>query len=149
LRKVNLRLPKSQPLLEPSVGLKHLVLGRGSVRLRDQLPLTTTVGYRMRFLHSTGHRHKGDANNALFTRFTVDLIRDLRHPKVADSPESFITFGVLEEAERIVSMPSWEHFEQQSRDYRESIIPRDLAQGVSVEQTSTIGWRKYVGLGGP
>jgi transketolase len=68
---------------------------------------------------------------------------------VADSPESFITFGVLEEAERIVSMPSREHFEQQSRAYRESIIPRDLAQGVSVEQTSTIGWRKYVGLGGP
>jgi transketolase len=49
----------------------------------------------------------------------------------------------------MVSMPSWEHFEQQSRDYRENIISRDLAQRVSVEQTSTIGWRKNVGLGGP
>jgi transketolase len=49
---------------------------------------------------------------------------------------------------RVVSMPSWELFEQQSQDYRESIIPPDLARRVSVEQASTFGWRKYVGLGG-
>jgi hypothetical protein len=45
-------------------------------------------------LHSTGHLHKGDANNALFTRFTVDLLRDLRIPEEGGSPASFITFGV-------------------------------------------------------
>jgi transketolase len=49
---------------------------------------------------------------------------------------------------RVVSMPSWELFEQQSENYRESVIPPELATRVSVEQASTLGWRKYVGLGG-
>ena len=68
------------------------------VRLPDQLPLTAIVGYRMRFFHSTGQLHKGDANSALSPRFTGDLGGDLRHPEVAGSPESFITFGLLEKA---------------------------------------------------
>jgi hypothetical protein len=37
---------------------------------------------------------------------------------------------------RVVSMPSWELFEEQSQDYRESIISPDLAQRVLVEQAS-------------
>ena len=45
-------------------------------------------------------------------------------------------------------MPSWELFEQQSQEYRESVIPPDVTARVSVEQASTMGWRKYVGLGG-
>src|SRR3712207_2541122 len=49
---------------------------------------------------------------------------------------------------RVVSMPSWELFAQQSPEYRDSVIPPDLAARVSVEQASTLGWRKYVGLGG-
>jgi transketolase len=49
---------------------------------------------------------------------------------------------------RVVSMPSWELFEEQSQDYRESIIPPDLVARVLVEQASTLGWRKYVGLSG-
>jgi transketolase len=48
---------------------------------------------------------------------------------------------------RVVSVPSWELFEQQSQDYRESVISPDLAARVSVEQASTLGWREYVGLG--
>lgn len=49
---------------------------------------------------------------------------------------------------RVVSMPSWELFEQQSREYRESVIPPDVSARVSVEQASTIGWGKCVGLDG-
>jgi transketolase len=49
---------------------------------------------------------------------------------------------------RVVSMPSWEIFEQQSKEYRESVIPPDVTARVSVEQASTLGWRKYVGLDG-
>jgi transaldolase / glucose-6-phosphate isomerase len=72
------------------------------LRLRDQLPLTTTVGYGPRFLHFTGHLHKSDANNnVLFTRFTVDLLRDLRIPEEAGSPKSIITFGVLKKAQAL------------------------------------------------
>ena len=49
---------------------------------------------------------------------------------------------------RVVSMPSWELFEQQSREYRESVIPPEIAGRVSVEQASTFGWTRYVGLTG-
>jgi transketolase len=49
---------------------------------------------------------------------------------------------------RVVSMPSWELFAQQSQEYRDSVIPPDVTARVSVEQASTLGWRKYVGLDG-
>ncbi|MGH3087729.1 MAG: transketolase-like TK C-terminal-containing protein, partial [Rubrobacteraceae bacterium] len=49
---------------------------------------------------------------------------------------------------RVVSMPSWEIFEQQSKEYRESVIPPAVTARVSVEQGSTLGWRKYAGLEG-
>ena len=46
---------------------------------------------------------------------------------------------------RVVSMPSWELFEQQSQDYRDSVIPPGVTARVSVEQATTFGWSKYVG----
>ena len=49
---------------------------------------------------------------------------------------------------RVVSMPSWELFEQQGREYRDEVIPPDVTARVSVEQASTLGWRGYVGLDG-
>jgi transketolase len=49
---------------------------------------------------------------------------------------------------RVVSMPSWELFEQQDADYRESVLPRSVIARVSVEQASTFGWERYVGLRG-
>jgi hypothetical protein len=52
----------------------------------------------MRFFHSTDQLNKGDAKSELSTWFTGDLGGDLRHPEVAGSPESFITFGLLEKA---------------------------------------------------
>ena len=49
---------------------------------------------------------------------------------------------------RVVSMPSWEIFEHQSQEYRESVIPPDVTARVSVEQASTFGWARYTGLVG-
>jgi transketolase len=49
---------------------------------------------------------------------------------------------------RVVSMPSWELFEQQSEDYQESVIPPDVTARVSVEQASVFGWGRYVGTQG-
>lgn len=46
---------------------------------------------------------------------------------------------------RVVSMPSWELFEQQSPDYRDSVLPPDTTARVSVEQAGTFGWERYVG----
>jgi transketolase len=46
---------------------------------------------------------------------------------------------------RVISIPSWELFEQQSPEYRESVIPSQVTARVSVEQASTFGWTQYVG----
>jgi len=49
---------------------------------------------------------------------------------------------------RLVSMPSWELFERQSQDYRDSVIPPDVTARVAVEQASTFGWTQYTGRDG-
>jgi transketolase len=49
---------------------------------------------------------------------------------------------------RVVSMPSFELFERQSPEYRESVLPAAVTARVSVEQAATLGWARYVGLTG-
>lgn len=49
---------------------------------------------------------------------------------------------------RVVSMPSWELFEQQPQDYRDAVLPPSVTARVSVEQASTFGWERYVGPAG-
>ena len=49
---------------------------------------------------------------------------------------------------RIVSMPSWELFEHQSQEYRDSVLPPSVTARVAVEQASTFGWERYTGLTG-
>ena len=51
-------------------------------------------------------------------------------------------------AARVVSMPSWELFEQQDDAYRGSVLPPDVTRRVAVEQASTLGWERYTGLRG-
>ena len=46
---------------------------------------------------------------------------------------------------RVVSMPSWELFEQQNQSYRDGVLPPEVTARVSVEQASTFGWERYVG----
>jgi transketolase len=49
---------------------------------------------------------------------------------------------------RVVSMPSWELFEQQDAAYKESVFPSSVTARVSVEMASVFGWERYVGLKG-
>jgi transketolase len=49
---------------------------------------------------------------------------------------------------RVVSMPCWELFEHQPQAYRDEVLPPDVRARVSVEQASTFGWERYVGLDG-
>jgi transketolase len=46
---------------------------------------------------------------------------------------------------RVVSMPSWDLFEQQSADYRESVLPSTVTRRLAIEQGSTLGWERYIG----
>ncbi len=49
---------------------------------------------------------------------------------------------------RVVSMPSWELFERQSEEYRRTVLPPAVKARVAVEQASTFGWCRYVGIDG-
>jgi transketolase len=44
---------------------------------------------------------------------------------------------------RVVSMPSWELFDHQPKEYRDRVLPPDVRARVSVEQASTVGWQRY------
>jgi transketolase len=63
----------------------------------------------------------------------VDAFEELKHEGIAA---------------RVVSMPSWELFEQQDQEYRDHILPPDIRARVSVEMGSVIGWDRYVGASG-
>ena len=49
---------------------------------------------------------------------------------------------------RLVSMPSWDIFEHQTQDYRDSVLPPAVRARVAVEQASVFGWERYVGSSG-
>jgi transketolase len=49
---------------------------------------------------------------------------------------------------RVVSMPSWDIFENQTRKYRNTVLPPEVVARIAVEQASTFGWERYVGASG-
>ncbi len=49
---------------------------------------------------------------------------------------------------RVVSMPSMDVFEQQSDEYKESVLPKSVRKRVAIEALSDFGWGRYVGLDG-
>jgi transketolase len=49
---------------------------------------------------------------------------------------------------RVVSMPSWEIFDEQAQEYRDSVLPPSVKARLAVEQASTFGWERYVGGSG-
>jgi transketolase len=59
--------------------------------------------------------------------------------------EKLLTEGIRS---RVVSMPSWEIFEQQSEEYRDTVLPPSVKARVAVEQASSFGWERYVGTSG-
>jgi transketolase len=46
---------------------------------------------------------------------------------------------------RVVSMPSWDIFEHQTQEYRDSVLPPNVKARIGIEQASTFGWERYVG----
>ncbi|MGJ0492490.1 transketolase [Methylobacter sp.] len=49
---------------------------------------------------------------------------------------------------RVISMPSWELFEAQSQEYRDSVLPPSVKARVAVEAASSFGWERYAGSDG-
>jgi transketolase len=51
-------------------------------------------------------------------------------------------------AARVISMPSWELFEAQPQDYKNTVLPENVTARVAIEAGATQGWHKYVGMNG-
>lgn len=49
---------------------------------------------------------------------------------------------------RVVSVPSWEIFREQSAAYQESVLPKSIRERITVEAASTLGWERFAGLDG-
>jgi transketolase len=62
-----------------------------------------------------------------------------------DAHEKLLAAGVRS---RVVSMPSWDIFDHQSQNYRDSVLPPAVKARVAIEQASTFGWERYVGPSG-
>jgi transketolase len=62
-----------------------------------------------------------------------------------DAHELLLASGIRS---RVVSMASWDIFEDQAQDYRDSVLPPALKARVAIEQASTFGWERYVGNSG-
>ncbi len=45
----------------------------------------------------------------------------------------------------VVSMPSWDRFEAQSKEYKDSVIPKNVKKRLGIEMGSSLGWHKYTG----
>ena len=64
---------------------------------------------------------------------------------VVQAHEQLIAEGIQS---RVVSMPSWDIFEHQTREYQDRVLPPDVMARIAVEQASTLGWERYVGQEG-
>ena len=62
-----------------------------------------------------------------------------------EAHEKLIAEGIRS---RLVSMPSWDIFDHQTKEYRDSVLPPSVPARVAVEQASTFGWERYVGTSG-
>jgi transketolase len=49
---------------------------------------------------------------------------------------------------RIVAMPSWELFSQQSKEYKETVLPSAISKRVAIEMGISLGWERFVGSDG-
>lgn len=81
-------------------------------------------------------------------------------PSKAETPDALLIaagseVGLAVEAQKelekdginvsVVSLPAWDRFEQQSKEYKESVIPKNVKKRLAVEMGSSLGWHKYVG----
>ncbi|MBU4487008.1 MAG: transketolase [Candidatus Delongbacteria bacterium] len=85
------------------------------------------------------------------------ILSDSKKPEIiliATGSEVNLTLKVQDELKkkkinsRVVSMPSFEIFEEQSKNYKESVLPSSITKRISIEAGSTFGWTKYTGSEG-
>ncbi len=73
---------------------------------------------------------------------------------IATGSELFLAVGAHEQLaaegirSRVVSLPCWEIFDRQDREYRDEVLPPEITARVAIEEAATLGWERYVGAEG-
>ncbi len=62
-----------------------------------------------------------------------------------DAHEKLLAEGIRS---RVVSMPSWDIFDDQNQEYRDTVLPPNVKARLAIEQASTFGWERFVGSSG-
>ena len=123
------------------VGLQHdpvvLILSRQNMATLDRARYAPASGLA-RGAYVLGDPEEGDPEVVLIATGTEVQL-------AAAAYEQLTAEGVRA---RVVSMPSWELFERQPVEYRGQVLPPEVTARVAIEQASTFGWDRYVGLTG-
>ena len=77
-----------------------------------------------------------------------ELILIATGSEVALAVEAYEKLAADGVGSRVVSLPSFNLFDRQDEEYRESVLPPAVTARVSIEEASTLGWDRYVGPGG-
>ena len=117
-----------QLALERTDGPTVLVFSRQGLPTLDLVPVTDRGAYVVR---------EGDDCILIATGSEVPLARQ--------SAEVLADRGIQA---RVVSMPSWELFAAQPKEYRDAVLPPERRRRISIEAASTFGWERFVGLDG-
>src|SRR5260370_28861396 len=81
----------------------------------------------------------------LFRSLRCLLQRSEEHTSELQSHLNLVCRLLLEKKRsRVLSMPSWDIFDHQPQEYRDSVLPPTVKARVAVEQASTFGWERYV-----
>ena len=102
---------------------------------------------RSKFAPATGLR-RGAYVLSDVTNHKPDVLLIATGSEIAVCVEAQATLKQQGVGARVISMPSWELFEEQDAAYRESVLPPSIRARVSVEKASRFGWERYVGLEG-
>jgi transketolase len=116
-----------------------LVLTRQKVRVLNRTTLASAVGVT----RGAYVLHDADTGSS-----TIELIFIATGSEVSlalDAQKQLAEEGI---SSRVVSMPSWELFEAQTKEYRDAVLPPNVHSRVSIEAGSPFGWERYVGPAG-
>jgi transketolase len=106
---------------------------------RQPLPILDRGRYRAASGVSSGAYVLADADGPL------ELILIASGSELSTAVDAYETLRGENVRCRVVSMPSWDLFEQQSAAYRESVLPSSVTARLAIEQGSTLGWERYIG----
>jgi transketolase len=123
--------------VENKNGPTAIILTRQNIPVLDRGKVSPAIGLR-KGAYTLSDSSPGKPEVILIgTGSEVHLALEVREKLLAEGVKA-----------RVVSMPSWELFEQQPEDYRLEVLPPDITQRMSIEAGVTLGWHRYVGKEG-